>query len=130
MSRNYAPPFATLALVKTAGGAYTRDATFSLAITPPLDREMFSGSVDAGFVLALPFYHGDLEPDCIGVSTRGGVGAEREGRDVAERRTRGGEMVPTLAVGWRASASRGEEAGPFREVAGVSIVAAGGPRLQ
>ena len=33
---------------------------------------MFSGSVDAGFVLALPFHHGDLEPDCVGVSTRGG----------------------------------------------------------
>ena len=25
---------------------------------------MFSGSVDASFVLALPFHHGDLEPDC------------------------------------------------------------------
>ena len=43
----------------------------------------------------------------------------------AERRTRGGEMLPTLAVGWRASLLRGEEAGCFREVAGVSIVAAG-----
>ena len=30
---------------------------------------MYSGSVDAGFVLALPFHH--LEPDCIGVSMRG-----------------------------------------------------------
>ena len=46
----------------------------------------------------------------------------------AERRTRGGEMLPTLAVGWRASALSGEEAGRFREVAGVSIAAAGGPR--
>ena len=46
----------------------------------------------------------------------------------AKRRTRGGEMLPTLAGGWRASALRGEEAGHFREVAGVSIVAAGGPR--
>ena len=38
---------------------------------------MFSGSVDAGFVLALPFHHGDLETDCVGVLTRGGgaVGA-------------------------------------------------------
>ena len=27
--------------------------------------------VDAGFVLALPFHHGDLEPDCVGLSTRG-----------------------------------------------------------
>ena len=35
---------------------------------------MFSGSVDAGFVLELPFYHRDLEPDCVGVSTRGGGG--------------------------------------------------------
>ena len=51
----------------------------------------------------------------------GGVGAECEAR--------GGEMLPTLAVGWRASALRGEEAGRFREVAGVSIVATGGPRL-
>ena len=33
---------------------------------------MFSGSVDAGFILALPFQHGDLEPDCVGVSTRKG----------------------------------------------------------
>ena len=57
------PPFATLALVQSAGGAYTRDATFSLTITPFLDREMLSGSVDAGFVLALPFYHEDFGPD-------------------------------------------------------------------
>ena len=74
VSRKYAPPFATLALVQTVGGAYTRDATFSLAITPSLDREMFSGSVDAGFVLALPFHHGDLQTDCVGVSTREGSG--------------------------------------------------------
>ena len=33
---------------------------------------MFSGSVDTGFVLALLFHHGDLEPDCVEVSTRGG----------------------------------------------------------
>ena len=33
---------------------------------------MFSGSVDAGFVLALPIHHRDLEPDCVGVSTREG----------------------------------------------------------
>ena len=48
------PPFATLALVQSAGGAYTRDAAFSLMIMPPLNREMLSGSVDADFVLALP----------------------------------------------------------------------------
>ena len=34
-------------------------------------------------------------------------------------------MLPTLAVGCRASAVKGEEAGHFCEVAGVSIVAAG-----
>ena len=51
--------------------------------------------------------------------------AKRRTRSVAERRTRGGEMLPTLAIGWRASALRGEEAGRFREVAGVSIFAAG-----
>ena len=56
------------------------------------------------------------------------MGAEREARGVAEGRTRGGEMLLTVAVGWRASALRGEEAGRFREVASVSIVAAGGPR--
>ena len=31
-----------------------------------------SGSVDAGFVLALPVHHRDLEPDCVGVSMRKG----------------------------------------------------------
>ena len=30
--------------------------------------------MDAGFVLALPFHHGDFEPDCVEVSTRGGGG--------------------------------------------------------
>ena len=67
-------------------------ATFSLAITPSLDRDIFSGSVDAGFVLALPFHHVDLEPDCVGVLIKGG------GRVGAECKTRGGEMPPTLAV--------------------------------
>ena len=36
---------------------------------------MFDRSVDAGFILALPFHHGDLEPDCVGVSTKGRGGA-------------------------------------------------------
>ena len=76
MPRKYTPPFATLALVQTAGGVYTRDATFAFAITPSPNREMFSGSVDASFVLAVPFHHGDLELDCVGVSMRG----ESEGR--------------------------------------------------
>ena len=33
VSRKYASPFATLALAQNVGGAYTRDATISLAIT-------------------------------------------------------------------------------------------------
>ena len=37
------------------------------------------------------------------------------------------DMLPTLVVGWRASVLRREEAGHFREVAGMSIIAAGGP---
>ena len=35
------------------------------------------------------------------------------------------DVLPTLAVSWRASAVRGEEGGRFREVDGVSIAAAG-----
>ena len=38
-----------------------------------INQEMFSGSVDACFVLALPFHHGDLEPDCVGVSSMTGA---------------------------------------------------------
>ena len=37
-------------------------------------------------------------------------------------------MLPKLTVSWRASKLRGEEAGCFCEVAGMSIVAAGGQR--
>ena len=29
--------------------------------------------MDTSFVLALPFHHGDLEPDCVGASMRGGL---------------------------------------------------------
>ena len=36
-------------------------------------------------------------------------------------------MLLTLAVGWRALVLRGEEAGHFLEVAGMSIIAVGGP---
>ena len=39
VSRKYAPPFATLALVQNAGGAYMQDATISLAITPSLPKK-------------------------------------------------------------------------------------------
>ena len=60
VSHKYTPRFATLALVQSAGGAYTRDVTFSHAIMPSFDQEMFSGSVDAGFVLELPFHQTDL----------------------------------------------------------------------
>ena len=55
-----------------------QDGTFSFVITPSLDQEMLSSSVDAGFVLALQFHHGDLEPDCVGVSTRGGEAYARD----------------------------------------------------
>ena len=37
-------------------------------------------------------------------------------------------MVLILAVGWQASAVRGEEVGRFCKVAGVSIIAVGGPQ--
>ena len=39
-------------------------------------------------------------------------------------------MLLMLVGDWRASALRGEKAGDFCEVAGVSIIAAGSPRLQ
>ena len=48
---------------------------------------MSSGSMYAGFVLALSFHHRDLEPDCVEVSTRGGGGLEP---DCVEVSTRGG----------------------------------------
>jgi len=68
VSRKYAPPFATLALVQNAGGgAYTRDATISLAITPSL-------------------------PGMKSLSVWGG------GTSAGRRRERGGEMLTTLAV--------------------------------
>ena len=104
---------------KRRGGAYMRDvdATFSLVITGALPR---SRNV---LVLALPFHHGDFEPDCSSFDENG-----ERGPSVDE--TRGREMLPTLTLGWRASALRAEAAGRFRKVAGVSIVAAGGPRLR
>ena len=33
--------------------------------------------MDAGFVLALLFHLGDLEPDCVGVSTRGAYARDK-----------------------------------------------------
>ena len=47
---------------------------------------------------------------------------------VAKRRARSRDMLLKLVIGWRASAMRGEEAGHFCEVAGVSIIAASGPQ--
>ena len=58
-------PFCKLSLSKKRRGACTWDVTFSLAIMPSLDREAFIGSVDDGFVLALPFHYGDLEPETV-----------------------------------------------------------------
>ena len=43
---------------------------FLSQLRPPSIEKCSSGSVDAGFVLVLPFHHGDLEPDCVGI--RGG----------------------------------------------------------
>ena len=73
VSRKYVrpTPFCNLSLSTERRGAYTRDATFALTITPSLYREILSGSVVAGFVLAQPFHYGDLEPDCVGVWMRG-----------------------------------------------------------
>ena len=96
VSHKYAPPFAILALVQNVGGAYTRDAIISLAITPSL-------------------------PGMKSLSVGGW------GPSVERRRAQNGEMLKTLAVGWRALELRSEEAGHFREVAGVSIVDADGP---
>ena len=76
VSPKYAPPFATLALVQSAGGLIHGMQHFLSRLHPPpsFDREMLSNSVDAGFIRALQFDHRDLEPDCVGVSTRGGGG--------------------------------------------------------
>ena len=92
------PPFCNLSLnTKHGGGAYTQDATISLAIMPSLPIKL----------TPLLFVGGGWRPS------------------VRHRRTRGGEMLPMLVVGWRASALRGKKAGRFREVAGMSIVDAG-----
>ena len=54
------------------------------------------------------------------------MGTEHEVEIVAEHRKHGGEMLPMLAVSWRASQVKSGEAGRFHEVAGMSIVAAHG----
>ena len=40
---------------------------------------------------------------------------------------RWGDTLDAIVVGWRASVVRGEEPGCFCDIAGVSIVVAGGP---
>ena len=44
---------------------------------------MLSGSVDAGFVLVLPFHYRDLEPDCVGVSAKGEEAYVRDKNTIA-----------------------------------------------
>ena len=61
-----------------------------------IDREMFSGSVDAGFVLALSFHHGDLEPDCVGASTRGLMRGMKIPPHNIELKMQGGRICVTL----------------------------------
>ena len=80
--------------------------------------------MDGDFVLALPFHHRDLEPYCACTSFN------EEGEWVlTAKREAERSMFPTLAVGWASALrARGEEAGRFREVAGVSIAAAESPR--
>ena len=56
--------------IVTGGRRQFNSRKLSGLIKLAIDQEMFSGSADAGFVLVLPFHHGDIEPDCIGVSTR------------------------------------------------------------
>ena len=50
-----------------------------------IDQEMFSSSVNAGFVLALPFHHGDLKADCVGDSMRVGGGAYARDENTSAR---------------------------------------------
>ena len=44
-----------------------------LTNTLAIEQKKFSGSADAGFVLALSFHHGDLEADCVGFDKVGGL---------------------------------------------------------
>ena len=41
-----------------------------LANTLAIDRELFSCLVEAGFVIVVPFYHGDFKLNSVGVSTK------------------------------------------------------------
>ena len=60
-----------------------------------------SGSVDVGFILALTFHHGDLEPDYVGVSTRGEGGLMHEKKILCAKNAggayaRGGRICGTI----------------------------------
>ena len=46
---------------------------------------MFSGSVDADFVLVLSFHQRDLEADCVGVSTNGEGGFYAQAKNTSAR---------------------------------------------
>ena len=72
------PPICNLSLsTKCRGGLYVGCEISSL------DQKMLSGSVDAGFILVLPFHYGDLEPDCVGVSAKGGEAYVRDENTIA-----------------------------------------------
>ena len=92
------PPFCNLSLsTKCRGGLFAGCDNFSRDYTLPSDKAWPH----------LSFVGGGWKPSA------------------RSRRAWGGEMLPTLAVGWRASALRDEKAGHFHKVAGVSIVDAG-----
>jgi len=46
--------------------------------------EFLSWSVDAGFILALPLHHGDLELDSVGISTKDHVAIPVVGGGICE----------------------------------------------
>ena len=67
MSRKYVPPFATLAVVENGGGAYTRDATISLAIRPslPVKLDLIVSRVESKHEASLSARRRDV-PDTTG----------------------------------------------------------------
>ena len=68
VSRKYPPPpFANLALVENAGGAYTRDAAISLVITPslPVKLDLIVSGVGATHEVSLSARQRDV-PDTTG----------------------------------------------------------------
>ena len=69
-----------------------------------------------------------LTHEYIEVTQENQENQENSGAGEAEHKAWGGEMLPTQGIGWWASALRGEVAGCIHKVAGMSIVAEGGPR--